>query len=64
MKAYEAVLSQTSTPWAPWYVVPADRKWYRNLVVATVLVEALEGLQMAYPEPEEDLSGIVIPPAG
>ena len=64
MKAYEAALAQTSTPWAPWYVVPADRKWYRNLVVATLLVEALEGLQMAYPEPEEDLSGIVIPPAG
>jgi len=62
--AYEAVLSRTSTPWAPWYLVPADRKWFRNLVVATALVEALEGLQMAYPEPAEDLSGIVIPPAG
>ncbi len=64
MAAYEAVLSQTSTAWAPWYVVPADRKWYRNLVVATVLVETLQGLQMAYPEPEEDLSGVVIPPVG
>ena len=58
------MLSRTSTPWAPWHVVPADRKWYRNLVVATTLVEALEGLQMAYPEPAEDLSGVVIPPAG
>ncbi|MFH1329261.1 MAG: polyphosphate kinase 2 family protein [Actinomycetota bacterium] len=64
MKAYETVLTQTSTPWAPWYVVPADHKWYRNLVVARVLVEALEGLQMAYPEPEEDLSGFIIPQAG
>jgi len=64
MAAYEAVLSRTSTPWAPWFVVPADRKWYRDLVVATALVEALEGLQMAYPPPAEDLSGIVIPPAG
>jgi len=62
--AYEAVLSQTSTPWAPWYVVPADRKWYRNLVVATILVETLEGLHMDYPPSEDDLSGIVIPPAG
>jgi PPK2 family polyphosphate:nucleotide phosphotransferase len=60
MAAYEAALSSTSTPWAPWYVVPADHKWYRNLVVATVLVDALEGLGMTYPEPEEDLSGVVI----
>lgn len=64
MAAYEAVLSQTSTPWAPWYVVPADRKWFRNLVVATVLVETLEGLRMGYPPPEDDLTGVVIPPAG
>ncbi|HSQ37590.1 MAG TPA: polyphosphate kinase 2 family protein [Acidimicrobiia bacterium] len=64
MAAFEAVLSQTSTPWAPWYVVPADRKWYRNLVVATVLVETLEGLHMDYPPSEDDLSGVVIPPAG
>ena len=64
MGAYETVLSRTSTPWAPWYVVPADHKWYRNLVVATVLVDTLEGLHMDYPPPEEDLSGVVIPPAG
>jgi PPK2 family polyphosphate:nucleotide phosphotransferase len=62
MAAYEAVLSQTSTPWAPWYVVPADHKWYRNLVVATVLVETLQGLRMGYPPPEDDLTGVVIPP--
>ncbi len=64
MAAYEAVLSQTSTPWAPWYVVPADHKWYRNLVVAGVLVQTLEGLQMDYPPAEENLSGVVIPPVG
>ena len=60
MHAYEDVLGKTSTRWAPWYVVPADREWYRNLVVATVLVEALEELKMAYPEPEEDLDNVVI----
>jgi polyphosphate kinase 2 (PPK2 family) len=64
MAAYGEVLSRTSTPWAPWHIVPADRKRYRNLVVATALVEALEGLQMAYPEPAEDVSAVVIPPAG
>ena len=58
--AYEEALSKTSREWAPWYVVPANKKWYRNLVVATVLVEALEALGMRVPEPEEDLSGVVI----
>lgn len=59
-KAYEAVLSRTSTEWAPWYVVPADRKWYRNVVVASILAEVLESLKMEFPKPEEDLSKIVL----
>jgi PPK2 family polyphosphate:nucleotide phosphotransferase len=59
-EAFEAVLSTTSTEWAPWYVIPADRKWYRNLVISKILVETLEGLDMCYPDPEEDLEGIVI----
>ncbi len=58
--AYEEALSRTSTTYAPWYVVPADRKWYRNLVVSKVLVDTLESLDMAYPEPEEDLGDIVV----
>jgi len=58
--AYEAMLSETSTAWAPWRVVPADRKWHRNLAVASTLVEALEGLEMAYPAAEDDLSGVEI----
>jgi PPK2 family polyphosphate:nucleotide phosphotransferase len=60
MEAYEAALSRTSQKHAPWYVVPADRKWYRNLVVAEVLVQALEDLEIKTPEPEEDLKGVVI----
>lgn len=48
--AFEDVLGKTSTPWAPWYVVPSDRKWYRNLVVATVILETLKSLGMAFPE--------------
>jgi PPK2 family polyphosphate:nucleotide phosphotransferase len=60
MRAYEDVLSKTSTKWAPWYIVPANRKWYRNLVVATILVEALEGLHMNYPQPEESLDDVII----
>ncbi len=60
MAAYEEALSRTSQKHAPWYVVPASKKWYRNLVVATHMVEALEGLQIQVPEPEEDLKGVVI----
>ncbi|MFP5285025.1 MAG: polyphosphate kinase 2 family protein [Thermoanaerobaculia bacterium] len=59
-EAYEEALSRTSQDHAPWYVVPANKKWYRNLVVATILVDALEKLDMKYPEPEEDLDGIAI----
>jgi PPK2 family polyphosphate:nucleotide phosphotransferase len=57
IKAYEDVLERTSTEYAPWYVVPANRKWYRDLVISTVLVETLKGLKMEYPKPKDDLSG-------
>jgi PPK2 family polyphosphate:nucleotide phosphotransferase len=57
---YEEALTETSTGWAPWYVVPADRKWVRNVAVARLLVETLESLNPRFPEPEEDLSGITI----
>jgi PPK2 family polyphosphate:nucleotide phosphotransferase len=60
MAAYEDALSETSTEWAPWTIVPANRKWYRNLVVATTLIETLEGLNMSYPQPEEELDDVVI----
>jgi PPK2 family polyphosphate:nucleotide phosphotransferase len=50
--AYEDALARTSTKHAPWYVVPADRKWVRNHVVASVLVKTLETLKMKYPEPD------------
>jgi PPK2 family polyphosphate:nucleotide phosphotransferase len=57
--AYEDMLSRCSTPWAPWWVVPANSKSMRNLVVGAVLVDALERLDMAYPEPP-DLRGITV----
>jgi PPK2 family polyphosphate:nucleotide phosphotransferase len=59
-EAYEVALAKTSTEHAPWYVVPSDRKWYRNLVIATVLVEALEKLGLKLPEPAENLAGVVV----
>jgi polyphosphate kinase 2 (PPK2 family) len=48
--------ARTGTADAPWLIVPANRKWYRDVVVATALVEALEALPLAWPEPEVDLS--------
>lgn len=60
MQAYEDVLSKTSTPWAPWYVVPANKKWYRDLVISTILVDTLKSLNMNYPETKEDLSKVVL----
>jgi PPK2 family polyphosphate:nucleotide phosphotransferase len=61
MKAYEDALERTSTAWAPWRIVPANRNWYRNLVVAEAIVDALEKLDMRYPEPPEGCEKIVIP---
>jgi PPK2 family polyphosphate:nucleotide phosphotransferase len=60
MAAYQDVINNTSTEHAPWYVVPANKKWYRNLVVAEVIVNTLEGLRMSYPKPKEDLSNVVV----
>ncbi len=60
MAAYEQALSETSTPSAPWYVIPAEHKWFRNLAISRILVSTLEGLNMAYPEQTEDLSGVVV----
>ncbi|MCI0462610.1 MAG: polyphosphate kinase 2 family protein [Gemmataceae bacterium] len=59
-KAYEAALTRCSTRWAPWHIVPANNKWYRNVVVAQVMVETLRALDMKYPEPTIDLSKVVI----
>jgi polyphosphate kinase 2 (PPK2 family) len=49
MEAYEEAVVKTSTAWAPWYVVPSNRKWLRDLVVAGEIVRSLEGLKMRYP---------------
>jgi PPK2 family polyphosphate:nucleotide phosphotransferase len=59
-KAYEAVLEKCSTKWAPWHVVPANQKWYRNLVVAETIVETLKDLKMKFPPPKEDVSKIIV----
>ena len=49
MGAYADAIARTSTAWAPWHVVPANRKWLRNYVVSAVLVDALSGLGLTWP---------------
>ena len=58
--AYEDVLNKCSTDYAPWHIVPADHKWYRDYVIAQSMVKALESLKMKWPKPKEDLSKIKI----
>lgn len=60
MEAYQDVLSKTSKPWAPWYVIPANRNWYRNLVISSILVETLEKLKMEYPKPVKNIKEYAI----
>jgi PPK2 family polyphosphate:nucleotide phosphotransferase len=56
--AYEGALSRCSTERAPWFIIPANHKWFRNLAVARIVVEHLEALDMRHPEPKVDLESI------
>lgn len=60
MQAYEAVLQKCSTEWAPWHIIPANKKWYRNLVITERIVETLEGLEMKFPKPNSDVSNLSV----
>ena len=60
MDAYEDALNKCTTDWAPWYVIPADQKWYRNLAIAEVIVETMRKMNPQHAIVEEDLSGIQI----
>lgn len=56
MQAYEDVLNETTTDYAPWFVVPSDHKWFRDLVVANAIVQSLKQLKMEYPKPAFDVA--------
>lgn len=58
LAAYEDMLEKCSTDYAPWHVIPANRKWFRNFAVSQVLCHAMEGLKLEYPKPLSDLSKI------
>ncbi len=59
-QAYAAMLGATSTPWAPWTVVPADSKTHRNLMIATAVRDTLKGLKLRYPPGDPGLAGLVV----
>ena len=58
--AYKKAIERTSTDFAPWYVVAANRKWYRNLVVSSILIDTLEDMNPKYPPPERGLDEVSI----
>jgi polyphosphate kinase 2 (PPK2 family) len=60
-EAFEDALSNCSTEQAPWYVVPANKKWYRNLVVARTIADTLAAMEPRYPPAEEGLERVEIP---
>jgi hypothetical protein len=53
MKAYEEVIQETATKYAPWYVVPADNKWFTRVIVGSAVIDALDSLDLAYPKVDE-----------
>jgi PPK2 family polyphosphate:nucleotide phosphotransferase len=59
--AFEEAINRTNTAQAPWYVVPADKKWYRNLVVARAVADTLEAMNPQYPAPEPGIENVEIP---
>ena len=60
MKAYEEAIGKTSTAWAPWHVIPSNKKWYRNLTVLAIIISCLEKLGMRYPEAEKGIKKVRI----
>jgi polyphosphate kinase 2 (PPK2 family) len=59
-RAYEAALTRCNTEYAPWYIVPANRKWYRNLIISRILRKTLAKMAPQYPPAEEGLDKIVV----
>lgn len=60
MESYEEALSKCSTKWAPWYIIPANLKWFRNWAVAQIIIETLDNMKLKYPQPKIDVSKLVV----
>ena len=61
MVAFEDAISRCSTDYAPWFVIPSNKKWFRNVAIARTVVQTLEAMNPQFPENHENLDGIVIP---
>ncbi len=59
MEAFRDALAACSTPWAPWYAIPADQKWYRNHLISGIVRQTLEAMELEYPKPEKDMAAKV-----
>jgi polyphosphate kinase 2 (PPK2 family) len=59
MKAYEEALNATSTKWAPWYIIPADHKWVTRALIARIVINRMESLDLRYPEVTEEQRAII-----
>jgi len=59
--AFEDALTKCNTDYAPWYIIPANHKWFRNLVVSDILVRTMENMGLRYPDPVPDIESYVIP---
>jgi len=60
-RAYEDVLTKCTTPEAPWHIIPADKKWFRNLAISHVIAETMEEMHLKYPEASIDLKKLKVP---
>ncbi len=60
MAAYEDAFAKCSTEAAPWFVIPSDHKWYRDLAVSQILAETMRSMKMKFPKPAYDLSQIQV----
>ncbi len=60
MESYEQALNVCSTTWAPWYIVPANVKWFRDWLLADIVVKTLSKMKLKYPQPKIDISKFVI----
>ena len=58
IEAFEDAISATSTREAPWYIIPSNHKWFRNLAVSQIMADSMEALSMAFPKPSVDLGEI------
>jgi len=58
LQAFDEALERTSTDYAPWFTIPCDHKWFRNLAVARIVLDAMEAMKLEYPKPSVDLADI------